>query len=68
MENMDRLLGYRVAFVIDHGTSSITGQHILMKTPFASGEVTEENGPIIRFCEKAQKYIPLNDLMNSILD
>ncbi len=46
-QNMDHLLGNKVAFVIDHGTSSISGQHIRMKVPFAVSEVIEPLNPTI---------------------
>jgi 2,3-bisphosphoglycerate-independent phosphoglycerate mutase len=67
MENLDRLIGYRVAFIIDHGTSSLTGQHLRMNVPYAVAEVTEPTKPTVRFCEKATKYRPLTELFDSLV-
>lgn len=67
MEHVDELTGYRVAFIVDHGTSSVTGQHIRMRTPFAVAEVTEPEAPKVRFCEKATKHVPLPQLMPMLL-
>ena len=68
MENIDRLIGYRVAFIIDHGTSSLSGNHLRMNVPFAVAEVTEPGKPTVRFCEKATKYRPLNKLFDSFVN
>ncbi len=68
MENLDRLIGHRVAFIIDHGTSSLTGQHLRMRTPFAVAEVTEAKAPQTRFREQeASNYVPLGSLMATLL-
>ncbi|HOB38609.1 MAG TPA: hypothetical protein PLD09_00015 [Methanomassiliicoccaceae archaeon] len=68
MENLDRLIGHRVAFIVDHGTSSITGQHLNMKVPFAVSEVVEPSEPTVRFCENEYNYTPLGDLAKVLLD
>ncbi|MBI0583451.1 MAG: hypothetical protein ISF22_04405 [Methanomassiliicoccus sp.] len=68
VENMDRMLGYKVAFVVDHGTSSLTGQHLKMPVPYAVGEVARPCQRTVRFSETAVKHRPLGDLMTSILD
>jgi 2,3-bisphosphoglycerate-independent phosphoglycerate mutase len=68
MENLDRLVGYRVAFVVDHGTSSLTGQHLSMKVPYAAGEAGRTSGRSVRFCEQAERHRPLGGLMDAILD
>jgi len=67
LENVERMMGHRVAFVIDHGTSSVTGQHILMKTPYAAGVVTVPDRRTVRFCERTDKYQPLNRLLCSLV-
>lgn len=67
MENLDRLIGYRVAFIVDHGTSSLTGQHIKMNVPFAVSEVGEPVKPTVRFCEDAKNYVPLSQLYDKLL-
>lgn len=68
MENIDRLIGHRVAFIIDHGTSSLSGQHLKMNVPFAVSEVVEPTAPTVKFCEKATNYVPLKDLLGKMLD
>ncbi len=67
MENLDRMIGHRVAFIIDHGTSSLTGQHIRMNVPFAVAEVTEPSKPTVRFCENATNYRPLTQLFDHLV-
>jgi 2,3-bisphosphoglycerate-independent phosphoglycerate mutase len=68
MENIDQLIGYRVAFIIDHGTSSISGQHLRMNVPYAVAEVTEPVKPTKRFCERdAKSFRPLGDLFNTLV-
>lgn len=67
MENLDRMIGYRVAFVVDHGTSSISGQHLQMNVPYAAGEVGRSGRRSTRFCEVAERHRPLGTLMRSIL-
>jgi 2,3-bisphosphoglycerate-independent phosphoglycerate mutase len=68
MENIDRMVGSRVAFVVDHGTSSLSGQHLRMKVPYAAGEVGRASRRTVRFCENAEKHRPLGGLMDTILD
>jgi 2,3-bisphosphoglycerate-independent phosphoglycerate mutase len=67
MENIDRMVGNRVAFVVDHGTSSLSGQHLRMKVPYAAGEVGRASSRSVRFCEVASRHRPLGSLMDSIL-
>lgn len=67
MENRDRLLGYRVALVVDHGTSSLNGQHLRMRVPFAVARAVEPGRAKVRFCEKGQNYVPLKSLLRTIL-
>lgn len=67
LENVERMMGHRVAFVIDHGTSSLSGQHILMKTPYTAGEVRVPNRRTVRFTENDVKYRPLNRLICSLV-
>lgn len=66
MENIDRMIGHRAAFVVDHGTSSRTGQHIKMNVPYAAGEVRRPGKNTVRFTEQATKYRPLGQLLTSI--
>lgn len=68
MENIDHLIGHKVAFVIDHGTSSISGQHIRMKVPFAISKVVEPGEAQIRFCENSGNYRPLSGLLDHFLN
>ncbi len=68
MENIDRMTGNRVAFVVDHGTSSISGQHLHMKVPYTAGEVGRSGSRSVRFCENAKRHRPLSSLMDAIVD
>lgn len=67
MENLDRLLGHRVALVVDHGTSSLSGQHLPNKVPFAVSEVIEPSEPTVRFCENEYRHVPLGELLRTLL-
>lgn len=67
IENFGRLVGHRVAFIIDHGTSSISGQHISMRVPFAVSEVINSSEPTVRFCENNLQYVSLDKLAKTIL-
>jgi len=68
LENIDRLYGHRVAFVVDHGTSSLTGQHLSERVPFAVSEVVEPSpNPAARFYENDAKYVPLKELASKLL-
>ena len=67
MENLDRLLGYRVALIVDHGTSSLSGQHLRMNVPFAVAEAVEPSEPTVRFCENDYHHVSLGDLAKTIL-
>lgn len=67
MENLDRLLGHTVALVVDHGTSSLTGQHLRGSVPYAVAKVREPDRPTARFCENSLRHVPLKDLARSIL-
>jgi 2,3-bisphosphoglycerate-independent phosphoglycerate mutase len=69
MENLDRLLGHRVGFVIDHGTSSLSGQHLRMNVPYTVGEVAHPSQRSVRFTEyTATRHRPLGQLMTSMLE
>jgi len=67
MENLDLLIGYRVALIVDHGTSSLSGDHLRTNVPFAISEVIEPNHPTMRFCENNSQYLPLKGLAKNIL-
>ena len=66
-ENVERLQGNRIAFVIDHGTSSITGEHLRMKVPFAVSEVINTERTPLRFCENVDNHVPLVNLLDMIM-
>lgn len=69
VENLDRLLGHRVGFVIDHGTSSLTGQHLRMNVPYAVGEAARPGKRTVRFAEDTpSRYRPLGDLLTSMVE
>lgn len=64
---MKKLKGHRIAFIVDHGTSSVSGEHMVMKVPFAVGEV----GTITRkrkFQETAGGHVPLGKLLDTLLE
>ena len=67
MESLDRLLGHRVAFIVDHGTSSLSGQHLRTNVPFAVSEVVEPSEPTVRFCENEYNHVPLGELLKVLL-
>lgn len=67
LENVERMMGHRVAFVIDHGTSCLSGQHILMRTPYAAGEVKVPDRRTVRFTENTVRYRPLSRLIYSLV-
>ena len=67
MENLDRLIGHRVALIVDHGTSSISGQHLRTSVPFAVSEVIEPSEPTVRFCENDHRHVPLGELLKVLL-
>ena len=54
--------GFRVAIIIDHGTSSLTGKHIDVKVPFTVSKVTRPLTFKVRFCEGIGEYTPLKSL------
>ena len=56
----------RIAVIVDHGCSSVTGEHIVMKVPYAICEklVTSADGK--KFCEQESKSIHLGDLLPKI--
>ena len=61
-----KLKGHQIAFIVDHGTSSITGEHMVMKVPFALGEV--RNGrPKRKFQETEEGDVPLVELLDLLL-
>ncbi len=67
-ENVERLRDSRIAFIIDHGTSSITGEHIRMKVPFAVSEAIETEQTPLRFCEDIDYHVPLTSLLDLIME
>lgn len=54
--------GFRVAIIIDHGTSSITGKHLDVKVPYTVSKVTAPLAFKVRFCEGIGEYTPLKSL------
>ena len=66
MRNAKSFSDCRIAVIVDHGCSSVTGEHIVMKVPYAICErlVTSAEGK--RFCEQESKSIQLGDLLPRI--
>jgi 2,3-bisphosphoglycerate-independent phosphoglycerate mutase len=56
----------RIACIVDHGCSSVTGEHIVMKVPYAISDhaLPFSNGQ--KFCEQESKCIQLGDLLYRI--
>jgi len=67
MENIKLMEGCKVAVIVDHGTSSITGRHLDVKVPFAASNIIDQLNPRIRFCETSENYVPLKKLVKVIL-
>jgi len=65
--NKKKLQGHKVAFVIDHGTSSLSGEHLIMKVPFAVGPAITRERAGKRFCEIEEDFVPLPGLLDAIL-
>ncbi|HUL39851.1 MAG TPA: hypothetical protein VLU38_06135 [Methanomassiliicoccales archaeon] len=61
-----RLKGHRIAFIVDHGTSSISGEHMVMRVPYAVGEAKTGKSKG-RFRENEKGHVPLLRLMDDIL-
>lgn len=66
-ENIDFLDGHRVALIIDHGTSSLNGQHMPMPVPFAVSKISAAMKSQLNFCENTDKHYPLESLFCSIM-
>jgi 2,3-bisphosphoglycerate-independent phosphoglycerate mutase len=62
-----KLKGHRIAFIVDHGTSSISGEHIVMKVPFAMAEASTIT-PKRKFQETIEGYVPLGNLLDILLE
>ncbi len=70
-DELERKIGksgeHRVAVVVDHGTSSITGEHLEVNVPFAVSNVSSQLNPEVRFHEGIGKYVPLRNLLEVLL-
>lgn len=62
-----KLKGHDVSFIIDHGTSSLSGEHMAMKVPFAMAEIKPGMKSDIRFCETESGFVPLGELMDVLV-
>ncbi len=63
LQNRDRLSGHRVAIIVDHGTSSITGRHIVCSVPFAVSDGWETSATERRLHEPENNHVPLGGLL-----
>jgi len=68
IQNQKRMEGHRVAFVIDHGTSSLNGEHIIMPVPFAHGQARKGMKATRSFCENNEDFVPLSALLETLLE
>ena len=66
MRNSKSFSDCRIAVIVDHGCSSVTGEHIVMKVPYAICEKLATSAEGKRFCEQESKCIQLGDLMPKI--
>lgn len=66
-DNKKALEGYKVAFIVDHGTSSITGQHLIMNVPFAVGYPGKGAAERGIFRETSAGFVPLSLLLEKLL-
>jgi 2,3-bisphosphoglycerate-independent phosphoglycerate mutase len=56
----------RIAVIVDHGCSSVTGEHIVMKVPYAITERLDTSATGKRYCEQESACIQLGDLLPRI--
>ena len=56
----------RIAVIVDHGCSSVTGEHIVMKVPYAICDHLVPTAEGKRFCEQESDCIRLDDLLPKI--
>jgi len=54
--------GFRIAIIVDHGTSSLSGKHLNVKVPFTVSKATKSISVKVRFHEGVGEYIPLKSL------
>jgi 2,3-bisphosphoglycerate-independent phosphoglycerate mutase len=65
-QNAPMLRERKVAIMVDHGTSSLTGEHLDMDVPFSVSEGVIPVESIRRFSESAAKCVRLNELLQHI--
>ena len=65
--NIDFLDGHRVALIIDHGTSSLNGQHMPVPVPCAVSKISNSMKSGINFCENTSVHYPIENLFCSII-
>jgi len=71
INEVDRLLikyladkeNVRLSLIVDHGASSLTGEHILDPVPFAVSEDLSLRSEGIKFRETVKNHIPLTELL-----
>jgi 2,3-bisphosphoglycerate-independent phosphoglycerate mutase len=66
MRNAKAFSDCRIAVIVDHGCSSVTGEHIVMKVPYAICDRLATSAEGKRFCEQESKCIQLGDLLPRI--
>jgi 2,3-bisphosphoglycerate-independent phosphoglycerate mutase len=62
-----KLKGHTVSFIIDHGTSSLSGEHLAMRVPYAKAEIRSGMTSTRRFRETEEGFVPLNHLLEVLL-
>jgi len=64
----DRFRACQVALLIDHGASSVTGEHMRMKVPYAVRGGRWKDGGADGFHENGGENVPLGTLLDTILE
>ncbi|MEM0448269.1 MAG: hypothetical protein QW520_00385 [Methanomassiliicoccales archaeon] len=66
-ESAKKLSAHEVALIVDHGTSSLTGQHLVMRVPFAKGSASLSKCSR-KFAENEERFIALSQLLPHLLE
>jgi 2,3-bisphosphoglycerate-independent phosphoglycerate mutase len=66
MRNGKSFSNCRIAVIVDHGCSSVTGEHIVMKVPYAISERLVPAAQGKRFCEQDLESVHLDGLLPRI--
>jgi len=62
-----KLKGHTVSFIIDHGTSSVSGEHMVMRVPYAKAKITGGMTSTRKFQETQEGFVPLGGLLEELV-